>query len=194
MTREEREEAIKIIENFPVESTGERKAVLTAIKALEQDPNRDMKEIEEIINCDADAEIKLKMISNIVYSKSHYFKPLEQESCDTCEHSDEINGSNCYECVKGIRDRYNPQPCEDAISREEAIKQCGFGMTSLIIADCLRRLPPVTSQLKMGHWITTRTFMHDGEFYCDKCNCDAPNNEKWDYCPNCGATMSEGKE
>ena len=35
---------------------------------------------------------------------------LEQEPCDTCEHSDEIDGSNCYECVKGIRGRYNPQP------------------------------------------------------------------------------------
>lgn len=38
------------------------------------------------------------------------------------------------------------QPCEDCISREQAIKQCGFGMTSLLIADCLRRLPPVTPQ------------------------------------------------
>jgi len=41
MTREEREEAIKVIKNFPVESTGERKAVLTAIKALEQEPCED---------------------------------------------------------------------------------------------------------------------------------------------------------
>jgi hypothetical protein len=46
-------------------------------------------------------------------------------------------------------------------------------------------------QPKIGHWITTRTFMHDGEFYCDKCKCDSPNNEKWDYCPNCGAKMVE---
>lgn len=38
------------------------------------------------------------------------------------------------------------EPCEDCISREKAIKQCGFGMTSLLIADCLRRLPSVTPQ------------------------------------------------
>lgn len=38
------------------------------------------------------------------------------------------------------------EPCEDCISREDAIKQCGFGMTSLLIADCLRRLPSVTPQ------------------------------------------------
>jgi len=36
------------------------------------------------------------------------------------------------------------QPCEDCISRDEAIKQCGFGMTNLLIADCLKRLPSVT--------------------------------------------------
>ena len=46
----------------------------------------------------------------------------------------------------------------------------------------------------VGHWITTRTFMHDGEYYCDKCKCESPNNEKWDYCPNCGARMVEQKE
>lgn len=42
---------------------------------------------------------------------------------------------------------------------------------------------------KTGHWITTRTFMHDGEYYCDKCKCNSPNNEKWVFCPNCGAKM-----
>ncbi len=47
---------------------------------------------------------------------------------------------------------------------------------------------------RTGHWITTRTFMHDGEYYCDKCKCDAPNNEKWDYCPNCGCKMVEPQE
>lgn len=47
---------------------------------------------------------------------------------------------------------------------------------------------------KTGHWITTRTFMHDGEFYCDRCKCESPNNEKWDYCPNCGAMMIESQE
>jgi len=63
------------------------------------------------------------------------------------------------------------------------------------IYDCLDRseatevIKALEQQPKTGHWITTRTFMHDGEFYCDKCKCDSPNNEKWDYCPNCGADM-----
>lgn len=54
--------------------------------------------------------------------------------------------------------------------------------------------PSVKTQQKTGHWITTRTFMHDGEYYCDRCKCDAPNNEKWDYCPNCGAKMQGVEE
>lgn len=40
---------------------------------------RDMEEIYEIMNCDVygefDARIKFKMISNVIYSKQHYFKP-----------------------------------------------------------------------------------------------------------------------
>ena len=46
-----------------------------AIKAL-----RDIKEIEEVINCDADAKIKCKMIFNILTAKPHYFEEKLQES------------------------------------------------------------------------------------------------------------------
>ena len=42
-----------------------------SIKVLEQEPSRNMEEIEEVINCDADAETKCKMISNILTSKPH---------------------------------------------------------------------------------------------------------------------------
>lgn len=58
------------------------------------------------------------------------------------------------------------EPCEDAISREQAIKQCGFGMTSLLIADSLRRLPFVNPQPKTGHWIpvSERLPEEDGQY------------------------------
>lgn len=53
---------------------------------------------------------------------------------------------NTYMCVNAYDIEHAPtiEQSEDCISREKAIKQCGFGMTSLLIADCLRRLPPVT--------------------------------------------------
>jgi len=42
---------------------------------------------------------------------------LEQEpkieskycNCNTCVNSDEVDGSNCYECVKGMKNNYAPQ-------------------------------------------------------------------------------------
>ena len=49
-------------------------------KYAEQEPSRDIKEIAEIMKCDADAETKCKMISNILTDKPHYF--AEQEPCD----------------------------------------------------------------------------------------------------------------
>ncbi|MBP5424296.1 MAG: hypothetical protein J6Y78_17830 [Paludibacteraceae bacterium] len=50
-------------------------------------------------------------------------KALEEQSnrCDSCIHSDECDGSNCYECVKGMADNFEPQPCEDCISRKRVI-------------------------------------------------------------------------
>ncbi len=50
------------------------------LEELEQEPSRDMEEIKEAINCDADAETKCKMISNILTAKPHYFEePQESE-------------------------------------------------------------------------------------------------------------------
>lgn len=44
--------------------------------------SRDMKEIEEVINCDADVETKCKMISNILTAKPHYFEePFINKPC-----------------------------------------------------------------------------------------------------------------
>jgi len=44
-----------------------------AIEVLEKGTIRDMEEVEEIMNSDADAETKCKMISNILTAKPHYF-------------------------------------------------------------------------------------------------------------------------
>lgn len=80
-----REEAISILNNeignadrniFPEVLI----ALDMAIKALSAEPCRDMEEIEEVINCDADAKTKCKMIFNILTAKPHYFK--EQEPCE----------------------------------------------------------------------------------------------------------------
>lgn len=58
--------------------------------------------------------------------------------------------------------------------------------------------PADVREVKHGKWTTTRTLLHDGEWYCS--NCDS---ELWyvfvneahsslpSYCPTCGAKMEE---
>lgn len=46
-------------------------------RLLEQELSRDMEEISEIMKCDADAETKCKMITNILTAKPHYFESRE---------------------------------------------------------------------------------------------------------------------
>ena len=45
---------------------------------LLEDLGGDMKEIEEVINCNADAETKCKMISNILNAEPHYFEESQE--------------------------------------------------------------------------------------------------------------------
>ena len=93
------------------------------------------------------------------------------------------------------------EPCEDAISRQAVIDTIDKWVKSMhvLIAlpaneitplfDSVHELPHVTPQPKMGHWI------HDGSHWenrwiCSECGyklIDVQTN----YCPNCGAKMSE---
>lgn len=77
---------------------------------------RDIEEIEEVMNCDADAETKCKMISNILTAKPHYFK--EKEPCD--KYIKEIDHLRKY-IVKLETQIVEQEPCTDAISRQAAI-------------------------------------------------------------------------
>ena len=42
-----------------------------------------------------------------------------------------------------------------------------------------------------GYWTTKRTWQHDGEIYCSVCDYEPPTELKTNYCPNCGAKMTE---
>lgn len=53
-------------------------------------------------------------------------KVLEQQPnrCDSCTHSEEQDGSNCYECVKGMADNFKTQPTDaDCISRQKLLSR-----------------------------------------------------------------------
>lgn len=92
------------------------------------------------------------------------------------------------------------QPCEDAINREDALMALTGEWTEItdeIIHRFIKRikkLPPVTSQPKIGHWIR----VDKDKCKCDKCEVISfiamyPNGDK-NYCPNCGAKMQEVEE
>ena len=98
------------------------------------------------------------------------------------------------------------EPCEDAISREDArmmltceIKD-GMTITDYIkmVDKRLRQLPSVTPKEKTGHWIVET----DCEGKTRTCTCDncgyTTGRYTWknpNYCANCGARMeSEDKE
>lgn len=94
-------------------------------------------------------------------------KALEQEPAEL----EEIDFVQKHKKIPATLDL---TPCEDAISREQAIEQCGFGMTSLLIADCLRELPSVNPQPK----------------YCDRNIC-VSNEYNGVGCDECEVTKSQ---
>lgn len=92
------------------------------------------------------------------------------------------------------------QPCEDAVSRSEAIDKLtkfynmvlddnGTKLNIRDIVGTLERLPSVTPQRPIGKW--TRN-LRMGLHQCSNCGkfCDFD----YLYCPNCGAKMSGGGE
>ena len=98
----------------------------------------------------------------------------------------------------------NPQPCKDAISRQDAIRICeerGHDNS----AYCMRQLPPVNPQEKTGHWIEKYTEDDCGELYsywaCSECGRSVGFNlaniedvlNDYPYC-HCGARMVEPQE
>lgn len=105
-----------------------------------------------------------------------------------------------------------PQPCNDCVSRQELLKAIStwdkFGCdadTKLVpykdhyvpyihyddVINCIKGMPPVTQQQKMGQWIDDK---------CSECGkgiedlIDSPEwyrNEEPNFCPYCGAKMEK---
>ena len=128
-------------------------------------------------------------------TRQEAFKGLKENICAMCAYGSQnmdtcdIRGCDNRDYIKALEQ----EPCDDAISRQEAIKQCGFGMTNLLIADCLRKLPPVTPQPKTGHWIANKAKNYPGWVHCSECGEDWTHDGRPPYCPACGARMRKEK-
>ena len=130
-------------------------------------------------------------------------KILGQEPCDKCVYSTK-DGYCQYD---DITETIPPlEPCEDAISREDALMALTGEWTELtdeIIHHFIKRikkLPPVNPQLKIGHWI-----LNDNQgvqavgcltYHCSECGREITSKyhgkisllKEYPYC-HCGAEM-----
>jgi hypothetical protein len=89
-------------------------------------------------------------------------------------------------------------PCEDAISREEAIRIASGYCHWSNIPEELAKLPSVQPKAKVGHWGILEECSNEG-IYCSVCHkkvhrLDFVPKVKFKYCPNCGAKMAESEE
>ena len=116
-----------------------------AIKALEQQCCKLIKEIPKDYAYDTETEDILVYRNKYTGHEIHVEKPepryiLEQQPnrCDSCTHSKEQDGSNCYECVKDMVDNFEAQPSDEMrMMDEEIVNKFQRGLT-LTVKESLR--------------------------------------------------------
>ncbi len=99
-----------------------------------------------------------------------------------------IYGKKYGEALNMAMEALKREPCEDCISREKAIGQCGFGLNYMQIAERLKNIPSVTPTRSKGKWI----YLNDEiEIYDHWYQCSVCHKESFEYhfCPYCGAEM-----
>ena len=98
------------------------------------------------------------------------------------------------------------EPCEDAISREEAINEMSNALKRVFVEHrdiaekAMNKLPPVTPQPKIGHWIEEEVFDGEVAYKCSECGGlfelenGTPKDNEYNFCPKCGARMVESED
>jgi DNA-directed RNA polymerase subunit RPC12/RpoP len=132
----------------------------------------------------------------------------------------EIMSDEAQEAIDVAIKALSAEPCEDCISRAEAIDALGYDISiesdegldayKTVIKEMLckiydvqkeniEKLPSIQSKPKTGHWIEKDGFDGDTYYDCSECGESwttiegTPWNNGMNYCPNCGARMSESK-
>ena len=91
-----------------------------------------------------------------------------------------------------------PEPCENAVSREEALKCLEWQYPDKLPRTKIMELPLVTPKQRTGKWIPQDHNKRVGNistcvYYLPICSkCGKVGNDTYKYCPHCGAKMTEG--
>ena len=192
MTRNERDEAIKVIKKeyacVDADCDIERncgkcpysmpskepilKAYKMAISALEQQPCEDAVSREMVIDKVNDAldewdggfnKFRATLIEKAIRGLPSV-TVRQTSNCSTCEYEEDRDSGECYECVKGIQDWYKPK---------QTVQQ-------------------------MGEWIPVYQGDEIINYRCSECELGDTNGSinlyGWGYCRRCGAKMVEPQE
>ena len=102
------------------------------------------------------------------------------------------------EWLKDYKRLLEQEHCEDAISRQAAIRIAEQGQIQGYEWQFkeLNKLPPVTPKQRTGRWVS---YPHQKDRECSICGHSEPYKfadkeaEIFNYCPNCGAKMAESE-
>jgi hypothetical protein len=120
-----------------------------------------------------------------------------------CKIDKEYDGRpwNLLQILANINILIGEEPCEDAISRTQALSDYadwyGYGYRDNAFYKLLKDMPPVTPKTETAHWIKVPD---EKTFFCSKCNCrlDGLDDEQTylllNFCPNCGCKMVKSQE
>lgn len=108
------------------------------------------------------------------------------------------DGVKAYKNLIELEKEEKEEDAEDCISRQEAIRaiqdEYYDHAVGIDIVDIIAHMPPVTPKQKMGRWIDIQYFKADETYYRPKCPfCSIEPKVYSNYCPNCGANMSESE-
>lgn len=125
-------------------------------------------------------------------------KALEQQPCEDWYDvpSNEMTLEQARQAVKDLRKKLaeylEQKPCEDAISRQDALNCVTFNEFRYRIVEDIKALPSVTPKENTGHFIddgfaSESDWIFDRKYRCSSCNFST--YIKYGYCPNCGTRM-----